>query len=206
MSTDTKFHIHHDAPEVVGRRERLGVRLLIVADGAFVFGMVFTWFYLRNLNVGTDHNGWTPTVDGHHPHIIAASVGWYLILPLIAAALLHRSAMRSGKSFGSVAVLTFLALLGGSIYQWYQLAHLPFIVPEIGIFEGTYASTYTLMAGANMFHYLLGTFIALGLVIRARRADVDPVLESWRMKTASSWFTWIAISGVICAITTSIVN
>jgi hypothetical protein len=40
MSTDTKFHVHHDAPEVVGRRERLGVRLLIVADGAFLFGMM----------------------------------------------------------------------------------------------------------------------------------------------------------------------
>ena len=40
MSADTKFHVHHDAPEVVGRRERLGVRLLIVADGAFLFGML----------------------------------------------------------------------------------------------------------------------------------------------------------------------
>ena len=43
MSADTQFHVHHDAPEVVGRRERLGVRLLIVADGAFVFGMIFTF-------------------------------------------------------------------------------------------------------------------------------------------------------------------
>ena len=50
MSTDTEFHIHHDSAEKVGRRERLGVRLLIVADGAFVFGMIFSWFYLRNLN------------------------------------------------------------------------------------------------------------------------------------------------------------
>ncbi len=46
MSSDTtshtEFHIHHDAPAVVGRRERLGVRLLIVADGAFVVGMIFS--------------------------------------------------------------------------------------------------------------------------------------------------------------------
>mgnify|MGYP003346941836 CR=1 FL=1 len=52
MSADTQFHVHHDAPEVVGRRERLGVRLLIVADGAFLFGMIFTFFYLKNLNNG----------------------------------------------------------------------------------------------------------------------------------------------------------
>ena len=45
MSSETQFHVHHDAPEVIGRRERLGVRLLIVADGAFLFGMLFTFFY-----------------------------------------------------------------------------------------------------------------------------------------------------------------
>ena len=57
MSADTKFHVHHDAPEVVGRRERLGVRLLIVADGAFLFGMLFTFFYLKNLN---NSGAWLP--------------------------------------------------------------------------------------------------------------------------------------------------
>ena len=56
MSADTQFHVHHDAPEIVGRRERLGVRLLIVADGAFLFGMLFTFFYLKNLNkIGRAH-------------------------------------------------------------------------------------------------------------------------------------------------------
>ena len=39
--TDSPFHVHHDSPTQIGRRERLGVRLLIVADGAFVFGVDF---------------------------------------------------------------------------------------------------------------------------------------------------------------------
>jgi hypothetical protein len=56
-----------------------------------------------------------------------------------------------------------------------------------------------------MFHYLLGTFIALGLFIRKNRAKVDPTLEYWRQLTAGSWFTWIAVSSVLCAITTSII-
>jgi len=55
MAHDTEFHVHHDSPEAIGRRERLGVRLLIVADGAFLFGMIFSYFYLRNLNV---NGGW----------------------------------------------------------------------------------------------------------------------------------------------------
>ena len=57
MATHTEFHVHHDSPEKVGRRERLGVRLLIVADGSFLFGIIFSWFYLRNLNV---NNAWLP--------------------------------------------------------------------------------------------------------------------------------------------------
>ena len=66
-------------------------------------------------------------------------------------------------------------------------------------FDGAYASSWVLLAGANTFHYIIGTFIALGLVIRARRAEVDPTLEKWRIRVAASWFTWIAVSGVICA-------
>ncbi len=202
MSTDTKFHIHHDAPGVVGRRERLGVRLLIVADAAFVFGMVFTWFYLRNLNVGTDHNNWTP--EG--AKVLSAATGWMTTIPLIVAAIAHRFAMRSGKAFGNIAIITLLALVYGLYAQWNQMATAGLTDHETHAFQGSYASTWTLIAAANLFHYILGAFIALGLVIRARRADVNPVLESWRMKTAASWFTWIAVSGIICAITISIVN
>ena len=53
--------MHHDSPAKVGRRERLGVRLIIVADGAFVFGLIFTYFYLRNLNL---NGGWVPAELG----------------------------------------------------------------------------------------------------------------------------------------------
>ena len=60
MSTSThesQFHVHHDSDAAVGRRERLGVRLLIVADGAFLASMIFSYFYLRNLN---NNNAWLP--------------------------------------------------------------------------------------------------------------------------------------------------
>lgn len=204
MSADSKFHVHHDSPEQIGRRERLGVRLLIVADGAFVFGMIFSYFYLRNLNA---NNGWVP--EGGHT--LSAGSGWIVVIPLIIAAVLHRLAVRAGASFKNLSALTLIALLIGLFLQWKQLAHMPFQVPGEGEgehmfgFEGSYASSWVLIAGANMFHYIIASFIALGLFIRARRAEVDPVLEKWRMATASSWFTWVAISGIACAITTSMI-
>jgi heme/copper-type cytochrome/quinol oxidase subunit 3 len=198
MSTDSKFHVHHDAPEVVGRRERLGVRLLIVADGAFVFGMIFSYFYLRNLDA---NGGWLPKGG----HTFSASSGWMSVFPLIVAAIVHKLAQRDPSHQGSFSLITLAAYLYGGYYQFHQLANMPFIDKETGAFEGAYASCWTIFAGANMFHYILAGFIALGLVIRSRRATVDPVLESWRIRTAASWFTWIAVSGIACAITTSFI-
>lgn len=198
MSSDTKFHVHHDAPEVIGRRERLGVRLLIVADGAFVFGMIFSYFYLRNLDTA---GNWIP--DGGHTFSVAS--GWIAIAPLIVAAILHKIGQRNLKTIGTISILTLVAYAYGLYFQIHQIANMPFIVKETGGFEGSYASSWVLMAGANVFHYLIATFLALGLVIRARRANVDPTLEKWRMRTAASWFTWIAVSGIACAITTGII-
>ena len=198
MSTDSKFHVHHDAPEVVGRRERLGVRLLIVADGAFVFGMIFSYFYLRNLDA---NGGWLPKGG----HTFSASSGWMSVFPLIVAAIVHKLAQRDPSHQGSFSLITLAAYLYGGYYQFHQLANMPFIDKETGAFEGAYASCWTVFAGANMFHYILAGFIALGLVIRSRRGYVDPVLESWRIRTAASWFTWIAVSGIACAITTSFI-
>jgi hypothetical protein len=61
------------------------------------------------------------------------------------------------------------------------------------------------MGAANWLHYLLGIFVALGIALRSRRTNLDPILEKWRQETAGSWLSWIAISGVAVAITTSFV-
>ena len=43
MSVET--HAHHEDPDVVGSRNRLGVILILVADVAFALSMVFVYFY-----------------------------------------------------------------------------------------------------------------------------------------------------------------
>lgn len=199
MSHDTQFHIHHDSPEKVGRRERLGVRLLIVADGAFLFGMVFTWFYLRNLNT---NKAWLPK----GVHTFSTGSGYMAAAGLIVAAVFHRIGEKNPGIRRVSSIVTLLALLFGTYYQWHQMAHMPFIAHDDAgrpFYNGAYASNWVLVAGANMFHYLLGAFVALGMVIRGYRAKLDPVLEEWRQRIAGSWFTWIAISGVICAFVSS---
>ena len=199
MAHDTEFHVHHDSPEAIGRRERLGVRLLIVADGAFLFGMIFSWFYLRNLNV---NQAWLPK----GVHSFSTASGYMAALGLVIAALAHRLGEHNRGIRNLTAIVALLALLVGGYYQWHQMAHMPFEAHDPDgrpFFNSAYAANWILVAGANMFHYLIGAFVALGLVLRGYRAKVDPILEAWRQRTAGSWFTWIAVSGVLCAIVTS---
>ena len=197
MSASHGTVIHHDPPAVVGRRERLGVRLIIVADASFVFAMVFTYFYLRNLDL---NQGWLPK-DGH---TFSISSGWVTTIPLVIAALTHR-AFQSNRSISLLPFATFVVLLIGGYLQWKQLASMPFIVEDTKTFEGAYASSWFIIGGANFLHYILGSFVALGIALRNQREKIDPVLKDWRLATASTWFNWIAISGVICAITISII-
>ena len=199
MAHDTEFHIHHDSPEKVGRRERLGVRILIVADGSFLFSMIFSWFYLRNLNV---NGAWLPK----GVHTFTTSSGYMAAAGLVVAAVAHRIGEKNMEVRKITSMVAFLALIFGLYYQWHQMAHMPFIAQDDAgrpFYNGAYASNWVLVAGANMFHYLIGGFVALGLIIRGRRASIDPVLEEWRQRIAGSWFTWIAVSGILCAIATS---
>lgn len=193
-AADQLFHMHHDPAEMVGRRERLGVRLLIVADGAFVFGMIFSYLYLRNLD---SNHGWRPT----GVQALSTATSWMLALPFIVVMALHAFGSRNPATRRTQTVLAFAVLVIGAYAQLLSLNGASLTDSESGSFVGAYLSMWALMGGANLFHYLLSGFIALGLMIRTMRGHVDPELEVWRMRTAQSWFTWAAISASACALT-----
>ena len=88
------------------------------------------------------------------------------------------------------------------------MAHMPFLLKDDGgvvTFNGAYASNWVLIAGTGIFHYFLGAFIALGILIRNRTTNVSHELDVWRQRTAQSWFTWCAIAAVLTAFTLSII-
>lgn len=195
MTAHAVHHVHHDPPAMVGRRERLGVRLLIVADGAFVFGTLFTYLYLR---MGNTSNGWF--TEG--TELVSTSSIWTVTIPLVIAALSHWYGQRNRAIFATTSAFTFVALAAGLVLQYQQIVNTPFFEVEEGTmhFGSAYGSAWLMLAGANFIHYLLGAFVALGLAIRVRRAHVDAELEVWRLQTAGSWFTWIAFAGVLSAL------
>jgi heme/copper-type cytochrome/quinol oxidase subunit 3 len=201
MSADTEFHVHHDSDAAVGRRERLGVRLLIVADGSFLFGMIFSYFYLRNLN---NNDGWLPK-GVHHYSTFSA---WQVAIPFVIAAITHRLGQESKQIRNLTSIATFVVLLVGGYLQWKQMAHMPFLLKDDGgvvSFNGAYASNWVLMAGSGLFHYILGAFLALGILIRNRTTDLPYELDLWRQRVVQSWFTWCAIAAVLTALTLSVI-
>jgi hypothetical protein len=159
--------------------------------------MLFTFFYLKNLN---NSGEWLPG----RKHMFSTSSAWIAALPFVIAFISHKMGQRNLKAIGNFALISFVVLVAGLVYQIHQMQHMPFINHDEHSFMGAYASSWVLMAGANTFHYILSAFVALGLTIRARRASVDPTLEKWRIRIASSWFTWTAVSAVICAIALSL--
>ncbi|MDQ2748435.1 MAG: cytochrome c oxidase subunit 3 [Actinomycetota bacterium] len=188
---------HVEDVDAVGRRWRLGVLLLLLADASFVASLVFTYFYLRGLN--TD-SGWFP--DG------AASapiwVGWTIAAGSVLSAVAYRwgqSGIQAGNEARLVrgAALAVVVLVVIAVGQLIQLATFPFSVDE-----NSYASTTYALGAANMFHILLTLFVGIGIWNRARLHKFSAT-NNWQVQITGLWWTWIAAAAVLSAFTTSFV-
>jgi heme/copper-type cytochrome/quinol oxidase subunit 3 len=188
---------HIEDVNVVGRRWRLGVIFLIVADASFVASMIFTYFYLRGLD--TD-GGWFP--KGSHSTPIW--IGWAIAAGLVLSAAAYRwgqVGMRSGDSrrlvSGAGVAIVVLAVV--AVAQLIQLATFPFEVDD-----SSYGSSTYLLAAANFFHLLLTLFIGIGIWNRGRLRKYSST-NNWQVQIVGMWWTWIAIAAVASAFTTSFI-
>ncbi|MEP7021799.1 MAG: cytochrome c oxidase subunit 3, partial [Pseudonocardiales bacterium] len=190
--------VHHvEDVELVGRRWRLGVLLLMFADASFVASLVFTYFYLRGLN--TD-SGWFP--DG------AAStpiwIGWAIAAGTVLTAAAYRwgqAGIATGdeKRLVRGAGLAVLVLLVVGVGQLIQLATFPFSVAD-----SSYASTTYALAAANLFHILLTLFVGIGICNRGRLHKFSST-NNWQVQIIGLWWTWISAAAVLSAFTTSFI-
>jgi heme/copper-type cytochrome/quinol oxidase subunit 3 len=188
---------HGESLDVVGARWLTGVRLLILADGAFVAALVFSYFYLRALDT---QGGWLPKGSP----TAAIWVGWALAGGLVLSAGLYRWAQvgsLAGKPerlvFG--ASLAVLMVAADTVGQIIQMVTFPFKIDS-----GSYASTSYVIAGASLFHLLLTLFIGTGLWNRARLGRYSSH-DNWQVRVVGVWWSWIALAAVITAFTTSFI-
>jgi len=189
--------IHREDVDVVGRRWRLGVGFIIVADASFVMAMLFSYRYLRGLNT---EGAWVPARSATAPIWSA----WALAAGLVLSAVVFRwgeKGIRGGDSdrlvlASAVGVVLLVAVAVGQVVQ---IAGFPFAIAA-----SAYASTMYLLAGANLFHLLLTLFLGLAMWNRARVGKYSAT-ENWQVGIVSLWWAWVALAAVLSAVTTSFI-
>ncbi|MEN9692501.1 MAG: hypothetical protein RLZZ330_145 [Actinomycetota bacterium] len=201
MSVETAHHAnpHHEHPDVVGSRNRLGVILLIVADVAFALSMVFTYFYLRSQNV---NDMWLPRADGENPAILPVSSSGAWIVTVVAAIGLvaHYVALKSARAKkAGVSTFGFIAFafsVGALSLQVSQFGTVPFT-----FYNGAYVSCWYMFAIMNVVHLALTSFIALGNWNRSRLGLYKT--DTWHVEIVNIWWVWMVISSVLGAFSLS---
>jgi heme/copper-type cytochrome/quinol oxidase subunit 3 len=205
MSLDTHNEetAHHEHPDVVGSRNRLGVILILVADIAFALSILFVFFYLKGQNV---NNMWLPAAHDEVKAILPiSSKGSWTVTAIVAIGLLsHYFALRgvraghqSQLNIGGVVAL--LAAVVATILQINQIANAPF-----GFDAGAYASCYFLITILNVVHLLLTVFIAFGNWNRTRLGLYKK--DHWHVDIVNVWWVWMTVSSLLGAFALSFPN
>jgi heme/copper-type cytochrome/quinol oxidase subunit 3 len=198
MSVET--HAHHEHPDVVGSRNRLGVILLLVADIAFALSMVFVYFYLRGQNV---NDMWLPAATADRPAIepLSAGPGWTVTAIVALGLLAHMYGLKGARSqnqtqlkLGSLVALVVSVV--AMVYQYNTIATAPFTFSD-----GAYVSCFYMFAIMNMVHILLTVFISLGNWNRARLGLY--VENFWHVDIVRIWWIWMVVSSLLGAFSLS---
>ncbi|TRZ71301.1 MAG: hypothetical protein D4Q78_06765 [Streptomycetaceae bacterium] len=194
MSVET--HAHHEHPDVVGSRNRLGVILLLVADIAFALSMLFVYFYLRGQNV---NDMWLPAATSEHPAImpLSSSAGWTVTAIVAFGLLAHfyglkgaRAANQTQLKLGSLVAL--VASVVAIVYQFNTIASAPFTFSD-----GAYVSCFYMFAILNFVHIMLTIFISLGNWNRARLGLYKS--DHWHVDIVRVWWVWMVVSSLLGA-------
>ena len=198
MSVET--HAHHEHPDVVGSRNRLGVILLLVADIAFALSMVFVYFYLRGQNV---NNMWLPAATEERGAIEPLSSGpaWTVTAIVAFGLLAHIYGLKGAREknqtqlkLGSLVALVASVVAIG--YQFNIISTAPFTFSD-----GAYVSCFYMFAFLNMVHLLLTLFISLGNWNRARLGLY--VENFWHVDIVRIWWIWMVVSSLLGAFSLS---
>lgn len=187
---------HHEHPDVVGSRNRLGLILLLVADISFALAVLFVYFYLKGQNV---NDMWLPKAsDTQDATVPVSSMGaWYVTIIAALGLLAHRYGLAGARIKNQTQLVlgsgvAFLASLVALIYQGMQMNNAPFTITM-----GAYASCYYLIAGLNMVHLFLTVFISLGNWNRSRLGIYAS--DHWHVDIVNVWWMWMTISSLFGA-------
>ena len=199
MSTlEHKPESHHLPPALVAHQQRRAVLFFILADAVFFACLLFSYFYIRALNV---NGGWLP--DG--TNTVASWQVWLITGVIVVSALVYRSAetgIRAGQQprFRTGALGGILLLVVALALAVYQAMTWPILMSD-----GTYASMFIVMAGVQLVHLVLLLIVAFGVWNRGLKGKLDDGNDNHATLVGYFWY-WVALSSVLAACTTFFVH
>jgi heme/copper-type cytochrome/quinol oxidase subunit 3 len=196
MSLGTHANPHHEHPDVVGSRNRLGVILILVADIAFALSVLFVFFYLKGQNVNAM---WLPKATEETPAVVPLSSmsSWNITAIAAFGLIAHQYGLRGVRAGNQTqlklgGLVATIAALVATVYQNMQIANAPFT-----FYSGAYASCYYLITILNMVHLILTVFIAFGNWNRSRLGIYAH--DHWHVDIVNVWWVWMTVSSLLGA-------
>lgn len=186
---------HAEHTHDVAHSQRLGVLLLILADAAFVFGLVFTYFYLRGLNT---NGAWIGPGDA----TVSPAWNWLIAAIVVASALVYQWGEHRGRSGNRGALASAASIALGLVVIDLAVQVWRIFASPGTVGDDAYNSIMVTMGAAHVFHLLLTLFAGLAIWLRTRRGLTGGV-EGRHAALVGYWWMWVAGSAVIIAFATS---
>jgi heme/copper-type cytochrome/quinol oxidase subunit 3 len=227
---------HHEPPEKVDARQRLGIWLFIGADVITVAALLFTYLYLRGVDTAGHwmsmvgypghlhtyqewenlyNNGTLPSPKPVYEGVLSAGLQWLTVaITVVSAAVLWFGekglrATKNAKAFSPFAVVAMLLTLAGVVVCAIQLSDIP------QIFVGNNDSitmSYTTYDSAMMaiIGSTLGHLVLLaflGLGLAIRSARGVINGDKWyQVRLVRYFWVWVAISAIVSTLITTTIN
>jgi heme/copper-type cytochrome/quinol oxidase subunit 3 len=227
---------HHEAPEVVDARQRLGIWLFIGADVVTVGALLFTYLYLRGVDTGGHWSSllgykgnlhtyqyWDNAADNGtlaapkliYPGWLSAGLQWFVAgLTVVSAAVIWQGekmlrATKNAKSFSSVAIVGVLLALAGVVVSAIMLSEIPQVFVAA---NDSLTMSYTTYDSAIMAIVIstLGHLVLLaflGLGLAIRSARGVISGDKWyQVRLVRYFWVWVAISAVVSTLITTTIT
>jgi heme/copper-type cytochrome/quinol oxidase subunit 3 len=227
---------HHEPPEKVDARQRLGIWLFIGADVVTLGALLFTYLYLRGVNTDNHWMSMLGYKGSLHPYdvwadaadagtlkdpttifvpLISTGLQWLLAaLTVVSAGILWMGekglrATKNAKAFSSMALLATIISLGGIVIAAILLKDIPQIFVSV---NDSNTMSYTTYDSAMMA--ILGSTIGhlailafLGLGLTIRSARGVVSGDRWhQVRLVRFFWVWVAISAVVSTLITTTIT
>jgi heme/copper-type cytochrome/quinol oxidase subunit 3 len=224
---------HHEDPEKVDARQRLGVWLFIGADIITVAALLFGYLYLRGVDtsgnwnqllgyVGSLHTYafWHAAADAGtlkapaliNPGWISAGLQWLVAaLTVVSAGIVWMAekglrTTKNAKAFSSMALVATVVALAGVVVSAILLSDIPqvFVAANDSLTMSYTAYESAMMAIIGSTLFHLVVLAFLGLGLSIRSARGAINGDKWyQARLVRFFWVWVAISSVVSTLITT---